>query len=117
MAEPKKFALRPDEIKPLAEERGAAFATDYIMVDGQKVGYLYRVEPEDEEDSGWCFMAGHETQEYMDNPENLGLYDVNTIANYDPEIIPLLDAPYETAYARNEETGEFEEVEFEGEEE
>lgn len=117
MDQPKKFALRPEQIKPLAEGYGAAFATDYITVDGQKVGYMYREEPEDDIDSGWCFMAGHESQEYMDDPENIGLYDINTIANYDPDIIPFLESPYETAFERNEETGEFEEVEYEGEEE
>ena len=29
----------------------------------------------------------------MDEASNHGVYDVNTIANYDPDIIPLLDAP------------------------
>ena len=113
MAKQKRFILRPEQIKPLAEGHGAAFATDYITVHGQKVGYMYREEPDNEYDSGWRFMAGHETQDYMDNPRNIDIYDVNTIANYDPDIIPLLDAPFETAYGRNEETGKFEEEPFE----
>lgn len=104
-------------MKPLAEGHGYAFATDMISVAGQKVGYMYREEPEEDDDSGWCFMAGDETQDYMDDPNNLGMFDVNSIANFDPDIIPFLDAPFETAYARNEVTGEFEEVEYEAEEE
>ncbi len=31
------------------------------------------------------------------------LYDVNTIANYDPDIVPLLDTPFPVAFARDDE--------------
>ena len=47
-------------------------------------------------------MAGDESQEYMDDPANLELYDVNTIANYDPDITPLLDEPIGQAFERDE---------------
>jgi hypothetical protein len=80
----KQFKLRPDQIKPLVTGRGACFATDLITVAGMKVGYMYREEAQTAGYSGWCFTAGTETQEYMDDPNNLAIYDVNTIANYDP---------------------------------
>ena len=117
MSEEQRYVLQEDQIEALVEGHGYAFATDMNSVAGQKVGYMYREEPEDDEDSGWCFMSGSETQDYMDDPNNLGLFDVNTIANFDPDIIPFLDSPFETAYARNEETGVFEEVEYEGDDE
>lgn len=113
MARKKEFFLRADQIKPLAEGHGACFATDFITVQGEKVGYMYREEPDNNTDSGWRFMAGHESQPYMDDTDNLAVYDVNTIANYDPEIIPFLEAPYGSAFARDEDSGEFEEVEYE----
>jgi hypothetical protein len=97
----------------LTNGHGGCFATDQITVNGRKVGYMYREQPDNDIDSGWRFMAGDETQEYMDDPDNLAIYDVNTIANYDPDIVPFLDAPYETAFARDPDTGQFEEVEFE----
>jgi hypothetical protein len=40
-------------------------------------------------DSGWCFMSGDESQEYMDDDSNHAIYDVNTIANYSPDITPF----------------------------
>ncbi len=58
-------------------------------------------------------MAGTETDDYMQDSNNIDIYDVNTIANYDPDIIPFLDSPFETAFEGNEETGEFEEIEYE----
>lgn len=113
MADKKHFFLRADQIKPLVKGGGACFATDMITVDGKKVGYMYREEPDNQTDSGWRFMSGHESQEYMDNPDNLAIYAVNTIANYDPEIIPFLGARYGSAFARDEESGEFKEVDYE----
>jgi hypothetical protein len=35
------------------------------------------------------FLSGLESQEYLDEPGNSALYNVNTIANYDPTIIPI----------------------------
>ena len=61
---------------------------------------MYREQPNDPIDSGWRFFAGTESQAYVDDPNNLAIYDVNTIANYDPEIIPLLDAPLGSAFER-----------------
>ena len=75
----KKFALRADQIGPLAEGHGRCFATDMITVEGRRVGYMYREEPDDDGDSGWRFMAGRESPEYMDEADNHAIYDVNTV--------------------------------------
>jgi hypothetical protein len=103
----KKFALSAVQIQPLATGYGACFASDMITVNGCKVGYMYREKADHEVDSGWRFLAGTESDEYMDNSDNHGLYDVNTIANYDPEIIPWLDSPVGCAFARERSTGNF----------
>jgi hypothetical protein len=113
MAKAKRFYLSAEQINPLAEGHGACLASDMITVHGSKVGYMYRESPDNDLDSGWRFMAGHESQEYIDNADNIAVYDVNTIANYDPDIIPFLTAPLASAFARNQESGDFEEVEFE----
>lgn len=97
----KRFRLRADQIRPLAEGRGACFATDMITVAGHRVGFMYRERPEMPPDSGWRFFSGTETQEYVDDPQNIMLNDVNTIANYDPDIMPFLDAPYPIAFERD----------------
>ena len=109
----KKFALQADEIVLLAEGHGACFATDMITVEGRKVGYIYREEPDEEIDSGWRFTAGRESPEYMDDAANIAIYDVNTVANYDPEIIPLLHAPIGSVFEREGGAGGFVVVEDE----
>lgn len=106
----KKFKLATNEIKPIATGLGSCIASDHITVNGRKVGYMYRDSPDNEIDSGWRFMSGKESQVFMDNPKNLEIYDVNTIANYDPEIIPFLSDPIGSAFERDQESGKFVEV-------
>ena len=96
----KSFKIPGEEIKQLIPNMGACFATDRITVDGMKVGYMYREEPDKDVDSGWRFFSGDESQEYADNPENTSIYAVNTICNYDPAIIPFLSAPIGSSFGR-----------------
>lgn len=103
----KRFAIPRTELKPLYEGEGpqGCVATDRIVVDHAPVGYCYRVTPDagDEPwDSGWRFTAGDESAAYKDNPDKSGVYALNTICNYDPDIIPLLDSEPGTAWSRGE---------------
>lgn len=89
----KKFLLSAEQIQSLLPpSMGSGLATDRIMVDGKQVGIMYRERAEEAWDSGWVFLAGDETQEYVDNPKNWAIYKLNTIANYDRAIIPYLVA-------------------------
>ena len=102
----KDFAIPAPDIRPLLEEwegpRGC-IATDRVVVEGRRVGYCYREEPDQGfPDSGWRFFAGDEDEEYLSDPGRSGAYDLNTLVNYDPEILPLLKAPFGTAFARGE---------------
>ena len=71
------------------------------MVGGSLVGYCYREAPDSAVDSGWRFFAGDESQEYADLPENFALYDLNTVANYDPSITEILNNPIGSCFERN----------------
>jgi hypothetical protein len=107
----KNFRLMAEQIAPLACGYGGCIATDMITVDGRKVGFMYREASTRPEDSGWRFLSGFESQEYMDDPSNHSVYDINTIANYDPDIIPLIENPKGSAFERNE-SGGFVPVDF-----
>ncbi len=118
-AERKDWAVKPDDIRQLLtgwEGPEGCLATDRIMVDGCKVGYMYREEPDDGmPDSGWRFTAGDESAEYMTDPDRAGIYALNTVCNVDPDIIPLLNSPYGTAFYRDE-TGQFRPIPLEPDE-
>jgi hypothetical protein len=108
----KKFKLKASEIKRIIPNMGYCYATDMITVEGKKVGYMYRETPDRDDDSGWKFFSGDESEDYADDPNNYGIYDVNTIANYDSEIIPFLNSPYNTAFGRDSKTNKFIEEDF-----
>lgn len=95
-------------IESLVPGLGGCIATDKITVDGLPVTYMYREEPDNDVDSGWRFMSGEEDQEYLDDPNNSGIYEVNTIANYDRAIIPYLHLPLGTELERADGTDVFE---------
>jgi len=105
----KIYKLKPNEIAPIALGRGGCLASDRFVVDGVKVGLMYRETPSRKEDSGWRFLAGDEDPAYMANPDLHGVYNVNTIANYDPDIMPFLDSETASCFERDE-TGSFRQI-------
>lgn len=93
------------EIKKLIEwnepNGEGCFASDKITKEGFKVGYMYREQPDEgKPDSGWRFLAGNEDDEYINNPDNLHLFAINTICNYDKDIIPYLKSQIGSTYIR-----------------
>lgn len=100
MAKKKKFKLSQEQIKDLVRGFGGCIASDRITVDGLQVGRMYREASDRDDDSGWIFLSGDESRAYLDDPDNMGVYECNTIANYDPDIIPLLYEEPGAAFAR-----------------
>lgn len=101
MKKNKEFCIKKENITKLVGPMGYCIASDYITTQQEPIGYMYREEPEDIYDSGWRFLSGKETEDYVNNAENFGLYEVNTIANYDRSIIPYLNYPIGSELCRN----------------
>lgn len=97
----------PADLKPLATNYGDCIVSRMITRNDARIGFMYREEPQYIGDSGWYFTAGVESQEYLDNPANYEICDVNQIANVDPQIVLLLDTPIGAAFERSPESGEF----------
>jgi hypothetical protein len=106
---------KPSESSPLMlEEADMLGDTDIgfhcaasrkILDDGCKVGFMKRIFFEEESDlsqndSGWLFLSGSESQEYLSNPYNIELCSLNTVCNIDREIVPFITSPYGTEIAR-----------------
>jgi hypothetical protein len=87
------------------------FVTRRVLYDGEPAGYLYREEPDEDEDSGWRITAGDESQAYMDDSSNIAVVSLGAVLREDDSIVKLLDAPVGTAYVLSPETGDFEEAE------
>ena len=106
------FHVKAEDMKNLLpdwENATGCIATNRITVEGCKVGYCYREKADGDWDSGWRFTAGDESNEYMDDPNNAGIYSLNSICNDDPDIIPLLNTPAPCAFERDE-NGVFQQI-------
>jgi hypothetical protein len=88
------------------------FATKGIIYEKNKIGYFYREEPMKEDkdgfkDSGWRFLEGDESQEFLDDSENSQFVSLGLILNIDDSFIDLLEKPIGSAFIRDSETGQF----------
>ena len=101
----KDYILKTEEFKKLIdwnEPNGdGCFASNRITKDGYKVGYMVRHVPNESMPvSGWWFMAGDEDDNYMKDKNNFSIYKLNTICNYDPDIIKYLHSKVGSEYIR-----------------
>lgn len=69
---------------------GYVIASHEITKLGKPICYFYREEPIDENDSGWRFFSGDETQEYADNADNFSMYNATSIIEVEPKITEFL---------------------------
>ena len=76
------------------------FVTSRVLYDGERIGRLWREEPEQENDSGWRIIAGDETQEYMDDSDNVAYVSLGAVLNRDDSVLSLLDAPVGSSFER-----------------
>ena len=81
-------------------------ASKLITEKGMRVMYMRRILIEREmghdlrTDSGWLFMSGRETGEFLSDPTNIELCRLNTICNIDNDVIPFLTLPFNSIVVR-----------------
>lgn len=98
----KQYFTYINSTEKLIESDLGCIVSDRISVDGCKIGYMYKEEPmKDRPDSGWRFFAGDESDEYTVDPDNLKVFSLNMVCNYDKDIIELLDSETGTAFFRD----------------
>ena len=105
--EPKNYFNGFKAEEELASKELGCYVTDRISMDGAPIQYAERqLSNPAFPDSGWKFMAGDETNAYLSNGNNIGIFTLNYMANYDKSILPILDAPVGSVFVRNEQ-GDF----------
>ncbi len=53
----------------------------------ERIGYMYRQNPEEDfTDCGWRFMAGDETEEYVNEPGNIIVCQYSMVCNIEPSV-------------------------------
>jgi len=85
---------------------GYVLATKMLVDNKRKVRFMYREEG-NAKNSGWCFFCGDEDKIYTDNPDNIAIYDINTIIAIDKSIVPYLNSVPGSSYEREDENASF----------
>ena len=89
------------------ENFGYVLATKILVENRRKVRFMYREQPDNENDSGWRFFTGDEDQAYVNDPQHIGIYDINTILSIDRSVEKHLNAPVGAALEREDPRDEF----------
>lgn len=89
------------------EHFGYVLATKMLVEGKRKVRYMYHEEPDNSRDSGWRFFCGDEDDEYVNDPNHLAMYDINTILAIDKSILPYLSCAVGAAMEREDENATF----------
>lgn len=89
------------------EKFGFVLATKMLVNEKRKVRYMYHEEATNPQDSGWRFFCGDEDDDYVNNPDNIAVYDINTILEIDKSILPYLNSSKGVAFERENENDIF----------
>lgn len=86
---------------------GGLMVSKIITEKGYKPMFMYREKRIRNEDSGWRIFSGLETDEYLENPENIGIYNPSTILKMDTSIQSLILKGVGSVYERKDEHSEW----------
>lgn len=80
-----------------------------MLVDGRhkKVRYMYREAAFNPNDSGWRFFCGSEDEDYVNDPDNIAVYDIDSILEIDGSVLPYLGCSAGVAFEREDEDTDF----------
>lgn len=86
---------------------GFVLATKMLVEGKRKVRYMYHEEATNPQDSGWRFFCGDEDDNYVNTPDNIAIYDINTILEIDKSVLPYLNCSIGIALEREDENATF----------
>lgn len=84
------------------EKFGYVMATKMLVDGRRKVRFMYRDTPDGPQDSGWRFFCGDEDDVYANDPDNIAIYDINTILEIDKSVQPYLHAAEGAVFERED---------------
>lgn len=82
------------------DDFGFVLATRMLVENKRKVRYMYREAAFNPNDSGWRFFCGDEDDEYVNDPDNIAVYDIDSILEIDGSVLPYLSCSAGVAFER-----------------
>ena len=93
-------------MKKYVENAGSCIVTKSILNGETKFRWLFREEPLNNIDTGWMAFGDSDNDEYVNDPKNLSVVDLNTLINIEPTILNVYEMPIGTDLIFIEEDGE-----------
>lgn len=93
-------------MKKYVENAGSCIVTKSILNGETKFRWLFREEPLDNIDTGWMAFGDSDNDDYVNDPKNLTVVDLNTLINIEPTILNVYEMPVGTDLIFIEEDGE-----------
>lgn len=85
-----EFVSQEEDFIIISELLKTCIVTKKLLDENWKVGLMQKMEPSSKMDSGWFLSIGNETQDYVDNPENLCVITLNEVCEKDSNLISYL---------------------------
>ena len=93
-------------MKKYVENAGSCIVTKSLLNGESNFRWLFREEPLDNIDTGWLAFGDSDNNEYVNDPKNLSVVDLNTLINIEPTILNVYEMPVGTDLIFIEEDGE-----------
>ncbi len=87
----KKKEENQQEMKTYIKGAGGSIVSKSILSGKSRLKWLFREECE--HGNGWVAFGHTDTQEYVDNAENMSVVDFNTLANIEPAVVNVFFMP------------------------
>ncbi len=75
-----------------------------IGPEGVPVGFAFRTEATNKQDSGWNFWSGEETEDFVKNSANFAKHPLHHFTSLDESLHEIIDAEVGTAWERDPDT-------------
>jgi len=87
-------------MKKYVENAGSCIVTKSILNGETKFRWLFREEPLNNIDTGWMAFGDSDNDDYVNDPKNLTVVDLNTLINIEPTILNVYEMPI-VAFEKN----------------
>jgi len=86
----------------LVDFSGAAIVCPFVAAKKRLIVYACKDEPTEPADSGWQFLSKEEVR-----PEDLKVWSLNEVLEYEPSLRLFMDVPYGTEIRRESGSGQW----------
>ena len=89
---------------------GGLMVSKIVVEEKIKPGFMYREKRIQLYDSGWRIFTGFESEDYINNPDNTGIFNPSTILKIDPSIKNILLKGVGSVYEKLKDSSEWSKV-------